>query len=114
MSDGVATFDYALPSLGADILAAVAAVGDAACDAACANLYDGLRNAGRDPLYDDRDERAGAKFADMELIGLPWQITVGPRGLKDGVVEISRRAHGSSTTLTLDEMPAWIAARRAG
>ena len=42
-------------------------------------------------LYDDRDERAGAKFAAMDLIGLPWQVIVGPRGLKDGVVEVKNR-----------------------
>ena len=45
-------------------------------------------------LYDDRAERAGAKFADMDLIGLPWQVIVGPRGLKDGTVELKRRATG--------------------
>ncbi len=86
--------------------------GDSECDRVCEELYAQF-NAGQvEVLYDDRDERAGAKFADMELIGLPWQVTVGPRGLKDGVVEVKRRAHGSATTLTLDEMPAWIAARR--
>ncbi len=58
--------------------------GDHACDAESLSLYAGLRRAGLDPLYDDRDERAGAKFATMDLIGLPWRITVGPRGLARG------------------------------
>ena len=58
--------------------------GDAAADAACEALYAGLKAAGLDPLYDDRDERAGAKFATMDLIGLPWRITVGPRGTGRG------------------------------
>ena len=65
--------------------------GDAACDAACEDLYARLRAAGVDTLYDDRDERAGVKFAEMDLIGLPWQVAVGPRGVKAGVVELKRR-----------------------
>ena len=55
-------------------------MGDAATDAACEELYAELQSAGLSVLYDDRDERAGAKFADMDLIGLPWQIIVGPKG----------------------------------
>jgi prolyl-tRNA synthetase len=70
--------------------------GDAEADAACEGLYQHLSNAGLEPLYDDRDERAGAKFATMDLIGLPWRITVGPRGLKAGVVELTSRRTGSS------------------
>jgi prolyl-tRNA synthetase len=50
-----------------------------------------LAQAGVEVLYDDRDESAGAKFASMDLIGLPWQLVVGPRGLKNGVVELKRR-----------------------
>ncbi|WP_172329669.1 proline--tRNA ligase [Mangrovicoccus sp. HB161399] len=73
--------------------------GDAAADAACENLYDQLKTAGLEPLYDDRDERAGAKFATMDLIGLPWRITVGPRGLKNGVVELTSRRTGESVEL---------------
>ena len=53
--------------------------GDAATDAACDAIYKALKAKGLDPLYDDRDERAGAKFATMDLIGLPWRVTVGPR-----------------------------------
>ena len=70
--------------------------GDAEADAACESLYGALEAAGLEPLYDDRDERAGGKFATMDLIGLPWRITVGPRGLKNGVVELTSRRTGES------------------
>jgi prolyl-tRNA synthetase len=73
--------------------------GDAAADAACAEIYAGLTRAGLDPLYDDRDERAGAKFATMDLIGIPWRITVGPRGLAAGTVELTSRRTGESVEL---------------
>ena len=81
--------------------------GDAEADAACDALYAGLTALGLDPLYDDRDERAGAKFATMDLIGLPWRITVGPRGLKNGVVELTSRRTGGS-----EEMPPEAAVAR--
>ena len=81
--------------------------GDAECDAACEDLYGKLRDAGVDVLYDDRAERAGAKFADMDLIGLPWQLVVGPRGVKAGTVELKRRATGDR-----DELPADAALAR--
>jgi len=74
--------------------------GDAEADAACDKLYGALQAVGLDPLYDDRNERAGGKFATMDLIGLPWRITVGPRGLKNGVVELTSRRTGTS-----EEMP---------
>ncbi len=77
--------------------------GDAAADAACQGLYDALTKAGLEPLYDDRDERAGGKFATMDLIGLPWRITVGPRGLKNGVVELTSRRTGESQELSPEE-----------
>lgn len=67
---------------------------DGACDKACDDLYAELGARGVDVLYDDTDERAGAKFAKMDLIGLPWQLIVGPRGLKNGVVELKNRATG--------------------
>jgi prolyl-tRNA synthetase len=70
--------------------------GDGEADAACEKLYAALKAKGLDPLYDDRDERAGGKFATMDLIGLPWRITVGPRGLKNGVVELTSRRTGES------------------
>ena len=73
--------------------------GDAEADAACDALYRSLTTLGLEPLYDDRDERAGGKFATMDLIGLPWRITVGPRGLKNGVVELTSRRTGESEEL---------------
>ena len=73
--------------------------GDAEADGACEALYTALVGEGLEPLYDDRSERAGAKFATMDLIGLPWRITVGPRGLKAGVVELTSRRTGVSEEL---------------
>ncbi len=77
-------------------------VADEACVVACDGAYRQLVEAGLEPLYDDRDESAGAKFADMDLIGLPWQLIVGPRGLKNGVVELKRRASGEREELSLE------------
>jgi prolyl-tRNA synthetase len=77
--------------------------GDSEADAACEALYAALTALGMEPLYDDRDERAGGKFATMDLVGLPWRITVGPRGLKNGVVELTSRRSGESEELTPDE-----------
>jgi prolyl-tRNA synthetase len=74
--------------------------GDAETDAACAELYEKLQAAGISVLYDDTDERAGAKFSNMDLIGLPWQLVVGPRGLKSGTVELKRRATGEREELS--------------
>jgi prolyl-tRNA synthetase len=77
--------------------------GDAAVDAACAKAYAALTKAGREPLLDDTDERVGAKFAVMDLIGLPWQLVIGPKGLADGVVELKRRATGEKQSLPLED-----------
>ena len=74
--------------------------GDEEADAACDKLYGALTALGLEPLYDDRNERAGGKFATMDLIGLPWRITVGPRGLKNGVVELTSRRTGESEELS--------------
>ena len=74
--------------------------GDREADTACDNIYQSLMKAGLEPLYDDRNERAGGKFATMDLIGLPWRITVGPRGLKNGVVELTSRISGISEEYT--------------
>jgi prolyl-tRNA synthetase len=74
--------------------------GDEEADAACDVLYKSLTALGLEPLYDDRKERAGGKFATMDLIGLPWRITVGPRGLKNGVVELTSRLTGESEEMT--------------
>lgn len=74
--------------------------GDTDCDAACDDLYGKLQNAGVEVLYDDTNDRAGGKFAKMDLIGLPWQVTIGPRGLKTGVVEFKNRATGAKEELS--------------
>jgi prolyl-tRNA synthetase len=84
--------------------------GDAEADAACAAINDSLTALGLEPLYDDRDERAGAKFGTMDMIGLPWRITVGPRGLKNGVVELTCRRTGDSEELPPADAIARIAA----
>ena len=69
--------------------------GSAETDAACDDLYRALVQKGVEVLYDDLDQRPGAKFATADLIGVPWQILVGPRGLLEGRVELKRRADGS-------------------
>ncbi len=84
--------------------------GDAEADAACESLYGALTALGFEPLYDDRNERAGGKFATMDLIGLPWRITVGPRGLKNGVVELTCRRTGESEELPPEEAVKRVAA----
>jgi prolyl-tRNA synthetase len=75
---------------------------DEACNTACEETYAKLQDAGIEVLYDDRDERAGTKFNDMDLIGLPWQLVVGPRGVAKGVVELKRRADAEREELSLD------------
>jgi len=75
--------------------------GDAGTDGACAELYAGLTKAGVDVLYDDRDERPGAKFVVNDLIGSPWQLIVGPKGLAEGKVELKRRATGERESLSV-------------
>lgn len=75
--------------------------GDADTDAACDKLYAELTAAGLDMLYDDRDQPAGSKFATADLVGIPYQIILGPRGLKSGEVEIKHRKTGERETLPL-------------
>jgi len=99
--DSVAPFDASIINLR---------VGDSACDAAVAGLAAELKAQGLDTLIDDTDERPGAKFATADLIGLPWQVIVGPKGLAEGKVELKRRATGERETLT----PADAVARIAG
>ena len=83
--------------------------GDAACDAACEDLEAKLTAMGKEPLYDDRAERAGGKFADMDLIGLPWQVIAGPRGVKNGVVELKNRATGERDEVSVESALAKLA-----
>ncbi len=92
--DAVAPFDVGIINLK---------VGDAACDGACARIYAELTAKGRlDVLYDDRDERPGAKFATMDLIGLPHQVIVGPKSLAEGKVEIKNRRSGERELVSLE------------
>jgi prolyl-tRNA synthetase len=91
--DAVAPFDVALVNLKH---------GDSAADSMCEKLYAALRAAGRDVLYDDTDDRVGVKLSTMDLIGIPWQLVVGPRGLANGVVELKRRATGERVELSPD------------
>jgi prolyl-tRNA synthetase len=76
--------------------------GDGAVDAACATAYEALGAAGLDPLLDDTDARPGAKFATADLIGVPWQLVVGPKGLAEGVVELKRRSTGEKQAVSLE------------
>jgi prolyl-tRNA synthetase len=82
--------------------------GDKAADEACNQLYEALIKAGKEPLYDDRDDRAGAKFATMDLIGVPLQIIVGPRGLQNGMVELKNRRTQEKTEIGLADIVARI------
>ena len=90
--ESVAPFDCAVINLR---------VGDAGCDAACEEAYAALQKAGRDVLYHDGDDRPGAKFASMDLIGIPHQLIIGPKGLADGNVELKNRATGERQVLPL-------------
>jgi prolyl-tRNA synthetase len=87
----VAPFEVGLVNLKA---------GDKDTDSACEALYGELQRAGLSVLYDDTGERAGAKFASMDLIGLPFQLIVGPKGLKSGEVEVKDRKTGARETIS--------------
>jgi prolyl-tRNA synthetase len=91
--DSVAPFKVGLINMRTD---------DGSVSSAADELYGQLRDAGVETLYDDRDERGGAKFATMDLIGLPWQLIVGPKGLEKGMVELKRRATGERQDVSLD------------
>jgi prolyl-tRNA synthetase len=91
--ESVAPFRVGLINLRSD---------DAKCAGAADELYAKLEAAKIETLYDDRDERGGAKFATMDLIGLPWQITVGPKGLERGIVELKNRKSGIKEEVALD------------
>jgi prolyl-tRNA synthetase len=92
--ENVAPFSVGLVNLKA---------GDAGTDAVCADLYARLQAFGVDVLYDDTDARPGAKFAGMDLIGLPWQLVVGPKGVAEGTVELKRRATGERVVLSAED-----------
>ena len=78
--------------------------GDAVVDAACEKLYNGLQARGIDTLYHDLDERPGSKFATADLIGIPYQVLVGPKGLAAGQLELKKRADGNREMLSPDEV----------
>ena len=77
--------------------------GDGATDATSEKLYRALGAKGVDVLYHDLDERPGSKFATADLIGIPWQILVGPKGLAEGKVEVKKRADGSRELMPPDD-----------
>ncbi len=91
--ESVAPYSVGLVNMRAD---------DGQVTSASDELYGKLRQAGIETLYDDRDERGGAKFATMDLIGLPWQLIVGPKGLEKGVVELKRRSTGERESLSVE------------
>ena len=99
--ESVAPFQVGLINMRAD---------DGNCASAADEIYGRLTQAGVDTLYDDRDERGGAKFATMDLIGLPWQLILGPRGLEKGLVELKRRATGEREELSIESALARLTA----
>ena len=92
--DSVAPFDVAVINLR---------VNDEAVSAACEEAVAKLEALGKQVLYDDTDERPGGKFATADLIGIPWQLTIGPKGVAEGLVELKRRATGEKVSIPLDE-----------
>lgn len=78
--------------------------GDGGTDAACEKLYAALQAKGVDVLYNDLDERPGSKFATTDLIGIPWQVLVGPKGLAAGQIELKKRADGSREMLSPEDV----------
>lgn len=92
--ESVAPYKVGLVNIRAD---------DDACVNAADDMYKKLEAAGVEVLYDDRDERAGVKFSTMELIGLPWFITIGPRGVKNNLVELVNRKTGEKIEVSPDD-----------
>lgn len=82
--------------------------GDAACDNACEHIITQLTNADIDVLYDDRNERAGVKFSQMDLIGVPYHLIIGPKGIKDGMIEIKHRHHDTRDHVNPDHLVAYL------
>ncbi|RYG18831.1 MAG: proline--tRNA ligase [Caulobacteraceae bacterium] len=91
--DSVAPFDVVVINLR---------VSDEGVNAACEAAVSALEAAGKVVLYDDTDERPGGKFATADLVGIPWQLVIGPKGVAEGVVELKRRATGEKQTLSLE------------
>jgi len=99
--ESVAPFQVGLINMRAD---------DATCAAAADEIYMRLASAEVETLYDDRDERGGVKLGSMDLIGLPWQVIVGPRGIAAGTVELKRRSTGEREELSLESALARLTA----
>ena len=93
--ESVAPFDVVIINMKA---------GDPECDRVCEQLYAAHQAAGLDVLYDDTDQRAGGKFATADLIGVPWQVIVGPRGVAAGEVEVKRRSTGERDVKKLETL----------
>ncbi len=93
-----------------EVVVTVLKLDDATRDAA-EGIYEALRAAGVDVIIDDRDERPGVKFNDAELIGIPYRVTVGPRGLAEGIVEINQRASGVTENVAVADAVADVVAR---
>jgi prolyl-tRNA synthetase len=98
----VAPYQMALVSLATEKTPEVAVAAD--------RLYQQLVDAGLDVLYDDRNERAGVKFNDADLLGIPLRLTVGGKGLQNGVVELKLRRTGEASTIPLDNLVAGVQA----
>ena len=93
--ESVAPFDVVIINMKA---------GDAECDRLCEQLYSAHQAAGLDVLYDDTEQRAGGKFATADLIGIPWQVIVGPRGAAAGEVEVKRRSTGERDVKSVETL----------
>jgi len=104
--DALAPFTVALCPISPDRFPDVKAAADA--------LYAELLAAGVDVILDDRNERPGAMFADWELIGVPHRVTLGDRGLKEGMVEYQHRRDAAATSVPVGEIAAWVRARITG
>lgn len=98
----IAPYEVALLSLQGD---------DAGVRAACDKLYEDLQAAGIEVLYDDRDERPGVKFKDADLVGLPWRLAIGKKGLAEGIAEVKARRAPEVQKVKLDEVAAFVTAR---
>jgi len=97
--EGVAPFKVGLISIRTD---------DEATTKTCRHLYETLQNQGISVLYDDREERPGAKFATMDLMGAPWQLRVGPKGLEKGLIELKNRRTGETQELSIDSALSYL------
>ncbi len=96
-----------------EVIITAVKVDDEATMAAAEDIYQALKDSGVDVMLDDRDERPGVKFNDAELIGFPLRITVGPRGLGSGEVELTDRATGETESVPVAEVAAVVAAQVA-